>query len=99
MSDTLFEQQPRLTLFDTQPIEALEAKIAQVLERLGSLQAERNELQKQVSAWQTRYEETSHQLDEIRQEREVLKRNQRNTEQEELIRSKITALLAKLEAA
>ncbi len=99
MTDTLFEQQPRLTLFDTQPIEALEAKIAQVLERLNSLQAERNELQKQVTAWQTRCEETSRQLDEISRERDALKRNQRNVEQEELIRSKITALLAKLEAA
>jgi FtsZ-binding cell division protein ZapB len=99
MSDTLFEQQPRLTLIDTQPFEALEAKIAQVLERLTTLQAERNELQKQVTAWQSRSEETARQLDEISREREALKRNQRNPEQEELIRTKITALLAKLEAA
>jgi len=99
VSDTLFEQQPRLTLFDTQPIEALEGKIAQVLERLTTLQAERNELQKQVTAWQSRSEETARQLDEISRERDALKRNQRNLEQEELIRAKITALLAKLEAA
>jgi hypothetical protein len=38
-------------------------------------------------------------LDEIAKERDSLKRNQRDLEQEELIRSKITALLAKLEAA
>ena len=88
-----------MTLIDTQPIEALEAKIEEVLERMRTLQAERDELQKQVTAWQTRYEESERQLNEMARERESLKRTQRDPEQEELIRSKITALLAKLEAA
>ena len=86
-------------MIDSQPIEALEAKIAKVLERLSALQAERAELQKQVTTWQSRYEETARQLDELSRERDALKRNQRDPEQEELIRTKITALLAKLEAA
>ena len=86
-------------MIDTKPFEALESKIAQVLERLGTVQAERNELQKQVASWQSRYEEAARQLDDMQRERETLKRNQRDPEQEELIRTKITALLAKLEAA
>jgi len=86
-------------LIDTQPIEALELKIVLVLERLTTLQAERNELQRQVTTWQSRCEETARQMDEISRERDALKRNQRNLEQEELVRAKITALLAKLEAA
>ena len=86
-------------LIDTQPIDALETKIAQVLERLVTLQSERNELQKQISAWESRCEETARQLELVTRERDALKRNQRDPQQEELIRTKITALLAKLEAA
>ena len=84
---------------DTQPFEALEAKITQVLERLKALHTERNELQKQVTAWQSRCEEAKRQLDEVSRERDSLRHNQRDHEQEELIRTKIAALLAKLEAA
>jgi len=86
-------------LIDTQPIDALETKIAQVLERLVTLQSERNELQKQISAWESRCEETARQLELVTRERDALKRNQRDPQQEELIRTKITALLAKLWAA
>ena len=64
-----------------------------------TLQSERNELQKQISAWESRCEETASQLELVTRERDALKRNQRDPQQEELIRTKITALLAKLEAA
>ena len=64
-----------------------------------TLQSERNELQKQISAWESRCEETARQLELVTRERDALKRNQRDPQQEELIRTKITALLAKLEAA
>jgi FtsZ-binding cell division protein ZapB len=99
MTETLLEHQPRMTLFDTQPIEALEAKISQVLEHLAALQSERNELQKQVAELQSQHQAAARQLDELSRERDALKRNQRDPQQEELIRTKITALLAKLEAA
>ena len=65
-------------MIDTQPIDALETKIAQVLERLVTLQSERNELQKQISAWESRCEETARQLELVTRERDALKRNQRD---------------------
>jgi len=99
VSETTYGAVQSLNLIDPQPFEALETKIGQVLDRLSVLQSERNELQKQASMWQSRYEETARQLDEISRERDSLKRNQRDSGQEELIRTKITALLAKLEAA
>ncbi len=84
---------------DTKSLEILETKIAQVLERVQTLQSERNALQQQAATWQSQYEETAKQLDAVTRERDSLRHNQRDPEQEELIRSKITALLAKLEAA
>jgi chorismate mutase len=86
-------------LIDLTSIDVLESKIAQVLERLSSMQAERSDLLRQVTEWKSRYEETGRQLEEVSRERDTLKRNQRDPEQEELVRTKITALLAKLEAA
>ena len=86
-------------MIDTKPLEALESKITQILERVQKLQVERNELQSQFAALQTQCDETTRQLEEVARERDTLKRNQRDVEQEELIRTKITALLAKLEAA
>jgi hypothetical protein len=38
-------------------------------------------------------------IEELTRESETLKRNQRDVKQDELIRSKITALLAKLDSA
>jgi FtsZ-binding cell division protein ZapB len=84
---------------DTQSFDALEVKIMEVLDRLKVLQDEKAELQKQVQSLQERYDDAARQVAELSQEREVLKRNQRDTEAEELIRSKISTLLAKLESA
>ncbi len=84
---------------DSLPFEALETKINLVLDRLKTLQTEKNELQKQVEIWQSRCQEAEERLDELTRERDALAQNQRNPEQEELIRTRITALLAKLEAA
>ena len=86
-------------MIDTKPLETLEMKIAQVLERVQSLQTERGELQRQLATLRAQCDEATRQLDEVARERDALRRNQRDPEQEELIRSKITALLAKLEAA
>jgi FtsZ-binding cell division protein ZapB len=86
-------------LVDSRSFEVLEGKIIQVLDRLKTAQAEKLELQKQFDDLQARYEEASRQVEDLIREREALKLNQRNVEQEELIRSKISALLAKLETA
>jgi len=79
--------------------EALEAKINEVVDRLTVLNAEKTELAKHVELWRSRYEEAARQIDELKTERDMLRGNQRDTQQEELIRSKIAALLTKLETA
>ena len=84
---------------DSKSFEILEGKIIQVLDRLKTVQAEKLELQKQFEDLQARFEQAARQVEELTREREALKLNQRNVEQEELIRSKISALLAKLETA
>jgi predicted nuclease with TOPRIM domain len=84
---------------DAKPFETLEAKVNLVLEKLKSAQAEKGELQKEVGDWRSKYEEAIEQLAETARERDRLLSNQRDSEQEELIKSKISALLAKLEAA
>ncbi len=84
---------------DPKPFEALEAKINLTLDRLKSAQKEKGDLQEQVTQWKTRYEEAVRQLESVISERDKLMQNQRDLDQEEMIRSKITALLAKLEAA
>ena len=92
------------TLEDTRQVESmsfevLESKINLVLERLKTLQAEKAELQREADTWRQRYEEAAGQLEELTRERDSLAQNQRDPEQEELIRAKISALLSKLEAA
>ncbi len=99
MEDGLFDLIEDTGLVDSKSFEALESKIGDVLDRLKTVQVEKLELQRQLEVVQAQYEEAARQVDELTRERDVLKRNQRNVEQEELIRSKISALLAKLETA
>jgi FtsZ-binding cell division protein ZapB len=99
MGNGFFDLAEEARTVDAQPFETLEVKIIEVLERLKTLQIEKSELQKQLEVLQGRYEEAAQQVAELTQEREILRRNQRDTEQEELIRTKISALLAKLESA
>ncbi len=84
---------------DPKSLETLESKISLVLEKVHTLQTEKLELERLVDELQSRYDDAARQVEELTREREVLSRNQRNVEQEELIRSKISALLAKLETA
>ncbi|MBU0509622.1 hypothetical protein KKH27_12415 [bacterium] len=79
------------------PFEALETKVNLVLERLRVLQSEKADLQKQAEVWRERYEEAASKTEELTRECDALRHNQRDPDQEELIRSKIAALLARLE--
>jgi FtsZ-binding cell division protein ZapB len=99
MTSTLFDITKDTVQVDARSFETLEAKINDVLERLGTLQAEKQELQRQVDIWRGRSEEAERKIEELTREKDALKLNQRDTEQDELIRSKIEALLSKLEAA
>jgi FtsZ-binding cell division protein ZapB len=99
MSDGFFELTQDSAPVDPKSLETLELKISQVLERVQMLQSEKQELQRQVAGLQSRYDEAAQQVEQLTRECEVLKRNQRDVKQDELIRSKITALLAKLDSA
>lgn len=99
MSNGLFEMTEGSAPVDPKSLELLELKISQVLARVQALQTEKQELQKQVANLQSRYEEAANRIEELIRECEELRRNQRDVKQDELIRSKITALLAKLEGA
>jgi len=99
MATTLFDITKDTVQVDARSFETLETKINEVVERLGTLQVEKQELQRQVDMWRGRSEEAERKVEELACEKEALRLNQRDTEQEELIRSKIEALLSKLEAA
>jgi FtsZ-binding cell division protein ZapB len=99
MTDVFFELTEDSAPVDPKSLETLELKISQVLERVQMLQSEKQELQKQVADLHSRYDEAAQRVAELTRECEVLRRNQRDVKQDELIRSKITALLAKLDGA
>jgi len=99
MTNGFFELTEDSAPVDPKSLETLELKISQVLERVKTLQSEKQELQKQVADLHSRYEEAAQRVAELTRECEVLQRNQRDVTQDELIRSKITALLAKLDSA
>jgi FtsZ-binding cell division protein ZapB len=84
---------------DIKAFEALETKINRVLDRVRVLQDEKQQLQRKISELESRHFETVRELETARHERDSLVQNQRNPEHEEMIRTKITALLEKLEAA
>jgi FtsZ-binding cell division protein ZapB len=99
MEQGFFDSIEDASLVDSRSFEVLEHKIIEVLDRLKTVQEEKADLQRQFDALKAQYDESAQQVEDLTREREVLQRNQRNVEQEELIRSKISALLAKLETA
>jgi FtsZ-binding cell division protein ZapB len=99
MTEGFFELTGDSAPVDPKFLETLELKISQVLERVQMLQSEKQELQKQVADLHSRSEEAAQRVAELTRECEALRRNQRDVKQDELIRSKITALLAKLDGA
>jgi FtsZ-binding cell division protein ZapB len=99
MTRNLFDLAEETDPLETKSFEALEDKITQVLERLKTLQAEKQELQRLMEMTQGRLDEAESKIEELTRERDALQQNQRDPGQEELIKSKIAALLSRLEAA
>ncbi|MBU0691452.1 cell division protein ZapB [bacterium] len=83
---------------DLESFEILEQKIGKILQKVEALKEEKGELQERYNDLQSRYTQISRELEETREERDSMKSNQRDKEQEALIRSKITALLEKIES-
>ena len=83
---------------DLESFEILEQKIGKILQKVEILKEEKGELQERYNERQSRNAELTRELEEIREKRDTMKDNQRDKEQEALIRTKITALLEKIES-
>jgi len=87
---------------ESSPLEALEAKVSQVMERMGTLRTENEELRKTNQDLEARcgdlekaLDETKHSLATMEKERAGWMTGQK--EKEEKIRAKVSSLLEKLE--
>ena len=83
---------------DLESFEILEKKIGKILQKVDTLKTEKGELQERYNDLQSRYTQVTRELEETREQRDSMKANLRDPEQEALIRSKITALLDKIES-
>jgi chromosome segregation ATPase len=84
---------------DIRSLDALDEKIGRLLQKLETMQDDRARLEREVNELSDRYTNAMKELDTARKRTADLEENQRDPGQEELIRSKIAALLSKLEAA
>ena len=87
---------------DTSPLEALEAKVGRVVERISNLQAENDELKKANQNLESRCHELEKELKESKRSLKVLESERSqwmegNKDKEDQIRSKVSSLLEKLE--
>ncbi|MCC6476778.1 hypothetical protein IT157_06940 [bacterium] len=84
---------------DIRSLDALDEKIGRLLRKLESMQEDRARLEREIGELAERHADAMKELDSARKRAAELEENQRDPGQEELIRSKIAALLSKLEAA
>lgn len=84
---------------DIQTLDALDQKIARLLGKLTELQEENRRVAGELSTLRADQVQAQKDLEEARKRCEALEENQRDPQKEELIRTRISALLEKLEAA
>jgi chromosome segregation ATPase len=84
---------------DIQTLDALDQKIARLLTKLTELQDENRKITGELTTLRQQQAQTVKDLEESRRKCETLEENQRDPQKEELIRTRISALLEKLEAA
>ncbi len=84
---------------DIQTLDALDQKIARLLTKLSQLQDENKKISGELNTLRQQHEQSAKELDEMRRRCEALQDNQRDPQKEELIRTRISALLEKLETA
>lgn len=84
---------------DIQTFDALDQKVTRLLTKLNDLQSQNRELEGMVETLRTQQSAAAQELDLLRRKCASLEENQRDPHREELIRSRIAALLDKLEAA
>ncbi len=83
---------------DIASFEALEAKIARVVDRLEILKTENEELRELNSRLQDEVVEKSSEIESLRQSVAEAQANARDLDKEEQIRSKVSEMLDKLES-
>ncbi len=84
---------------DIQTLDALDQKIARLLKKLSELQEQNRSISGELNTLRQQHEKSTKELEEYRNQCETLRENQRDPQKEELIRTRISALLEKLEAA
>ncbi|MBL0060214.1 MAG: cell division protein ZapB [bacterium] len=84
---------------DIQTLDALDQKIARLLTKLTELQAENKKMSSELNTLRQQHDVTVKELDDTKRKCDKLSENQRDVQTEELIRTRISALLEKLETA
>lgn len=84
---------------DIQTLDALDQKIARLLTKLTELQDENRKITGELNTLRQEHVQSVKDLEETRRRCTALEDNQRDPQKEELIRTRISALLEKLEAA
>lgn len=84
---------------DIQTLDALDRKISLLLTKLTELQTENRKMSSDLATLRQEHDLSVKELDESRRQCESLLENQRDPQTEELVRTRITALLEKLETA
>lgn len=84
---------------DIQTLDALDQKIARLLTKLTELQTENRKITGELNTLRQQHDVAVKELDDTKRKCEKLSENQRDPQTEEIIRTRISALLEKLEAA
>ncbi len=84
---------------DIQTLDALDQKIARLLTKLTELQTENKKISSELNTLRQQHDVTAKELDDTKRKCDKLSENQRDVQTEELIRTRISALLEKLETA
>ena len=84
---------------DIQTLDALDQKIARLLTKLTELQDENKKISSELNTLRQQHDVTVKELDDSKRKCDKLSENQRDVQTEELIRTRISALLEKLEVA
>ena len=84
---------------DIQTLDALDQKIARLLTKLTELQTENKKMSSELNTLRQQHDVTVKELDDTKRKCDKLSENQRDVQTEELIRTRISALLEKLETA
>ncbi|MCB9357071.1 MAG: cell division protein ZapB [Calditrichaeota bacterium] len=84
---------------DIQTFDALDQKVTRLLNKMSELQTRNRELETELSELRSDQTVSEQELKDLRQKCASLEENQRDPQREELIRTRISALLEKLETA